>query len=124
MSDRIRRVPPATRQEIYDFADATKEKHGLHDLSLYPAHGYLRLANLIVPRERQGQGIGTNAMQDITGFADRYAMPMSLTTAVKDPNWGTTSAGRLKRFYRQFGFVENRGRWPEVSDNMIREVQQ
>jgi hypothetical protein len=47
---------------------------------------------------------------------------MSLSTAQRDPHHGTTSSSRLKRFYKRFGFVENKGRSydPSISDNMIR----
>jgi len=47
---------------------------------------------------------------------------MSLSTAQRDPHHGTTSSARLKKFYKRFGFRENKGRRYDaaVSDNMIR----
>jgi len=110
-----------SNEQISDFAEATKAKHGLQALSMFmSAANHLRLDTIIVPKEKQGQGVGTAAMKDITAFADQHDLPMSLTTGQRDKHHGTTSSGRLKTFYKRFGFVENKGRWPEVSDNMVR----
>lgn len=98
------------------FSRRIKEKHGLAEFRVYEsAHGGLKLDMLAVPRGERGLGRGSAAMQDLVDYADRRGLTVRLTPALKDPRWGTTSRKRLVRFYKRFGFVENKGRYKDFT---------
>lgn len=77
--------------------------------------------NLIeVPKEMRSTGIGSDIMNRLSSAADDEGLKLTLTP---DASRGATSVGRLKDFYKRFGFVENKGRAKdfEISDAMYRE---
>ena len=67
----------------------------------------LNLGRIIVPEGSRGEGIGTRAMQDLVEYADANNLKFTLTPSKE---FGATSVTRLKKFYKQFGFVENKGK--------------
>ena len=80
--------------------------------------------SLIVPRDRRKQGIGSRIMEEIIAYADQVGKRVDVSPGVKDPYHGTTSHGRLVKFYKRFGFVRNRG-WDKdygISSTMYRPV--
>jgi len=81
------------------------------DLHVFPySDDDIKLNMISVPKENRKQGIGSQVMNDLTEYADSVGKRIILTTGVRDPHMGTTSGARLKKFYKQFGFVENKGR--------------
>lgn len=86
-----------------------------------PSHRapYLNLWKIQVEKGLRGEGRGSAAMEDLTRFADDFGLLMTLTP---DTSYGGTSVARLKRFYRRFGFVSNKGRHKDftISDSMYR----
>jgi len=112
------------REKTAEVGKEIAAKHGIEVNLNDRANGDVELSHIAIkPKSRQKQGIGTQAMQDIIAFADRAGKRITLTTGVKDPDFGTTSATRLKKFYKRFGFVENKGRNKDfsISGNMYRE---
>ena len=83
----------------------------------------LNLSQIVVPKEMRNQGIGTKAMQDITNYADQTGNRITLTPST---SFGATSVDRLKDFYKQLGFVENKGKFKDFStrETMYRDPQQ
>lgn len=79
----------------------------------------LHLSKISVDRGHRGEGLGTRAMQDLTALADRRGLLMTLSPST---DFGGSSVARLKRFYRRFGFVSNKGRNKDftLSDAMYR----
>jgi predicted GNAT family N-acyltransferase len=79
----------------------------------------LHLSRIVVEKGRRGQGIGTKAMEDLIHLADQYEM---LTTLSPSTDFGASSKERLKKFYRRFGFVSNKGRQKDFTlfDSMYR----
>lgn len=79
----------------------------------------LHLSRIVVEEGRRGQGFGTKAMEDLVALADHYGMLMTLSPAT---DFGASSKERLKRFYRRFGFVSNKGRHKDwtLFDSMYR----
>lgn len=75
------------------------------------------LSKLVV--EEKKKGLGTAFMEGLVTLADQEHRVISLTA---DDGFGATSVDRLKRFYKRFGFIENRGgrRDFSISENMIR----
>ncbi len=70
----------------------------------------VKLDTIIVPKAARGQGLGSKAVEALTRLADERGYRLVLVPASRDDFHGTTSRSRLVRFYRQFGFVENKGR--------------
>lgn len=73
------------------------------------------LENLFVPKERRNEGVGSSFMERAVQWADANNVWLTLSVADKNRERGTTSRGRLIQFYKQFGFVENRGRHKDYS---------
>lgn len=109
-------------EELRSFTKELEQKHGLKTMFASADDKGIKIDTIRVAKENQKQGKGSSAMQDLVKYADDNNMPMYLTTAVKDDFAGTTSSARLKKFYKQFGFVENKGRNADysISGNMYR----
>lgn len=84
-------------------------QHGVR-LETYLSMGYVTVGMLVVPKDRRSEGVGSAIMEALARFADEHGRPMKLTPAHEDNLWGTTSRARLVKFYKRFGFVENKGR--------------
>lgn len=69
--------------------------------------GSLHLGRLVVAKSLRGRGLGTAAMDDLTHLADHHGLLMTLSPST---DFGASSKERLRRFYKRFGFVDNRGR--------------
>lgn len=78
------------------------------------------LSRIIVPEAQRGQGIGTKAMQDLVAYADANGQRIALSPST---DFGGSSVGRLRDFYKRFGFKDNAGRSRDfsISESMIRE---
>ena len=81
------------------------------DVSGDAENGY-ELNRIVVPEGTRGEGVGTQVMQDMIDMADQQGAKIALTP---DKSFGGTSVARLKKFYKQFGFVENKGRNKDFS---------
>lgn len=70
----------------------------------------------------RGQGYGTRALNLITEWADHQGV--TLTTTPEPAHLAgekRTGKKRLHAFYVRARFVNNRGRWPQYMDSMVRE---
>jgi len=102
------------------------EKDFKADVRMYETKdGDIKLDHLVVKKGQRKEGVGSDIMKRITSHADQNGKRILLTTGVKDPHMGTTSGSRLKKFYKRFGFVENRGRNKDfrLSETMYRDAQ-
>lgn len=115
--DRRRKYTP---RDSRDFGSALSERHGVEvELSGGPdKDSYVVLNKIAVPEDRRGTGMGKKVMSEVVAEADRNGWQMGLTP---DDEWGS-SVPRLKRFYKEFGFVENKGRSRDFAtrESMIR----
>jgi GNAT superfamily N-acetyltransferase len=68
------------------------------------------ISSIIVNKDDQKSGTGTAVMQELIAYADKNNKIVVLDPALKDKNHGTTSQSRLRKFYKRFGFIENKGR--------------
>jgi GNAT superfamily N-acetyltransferase len=97
--------------DIEQFAQQVKDKLGLERFEVViDRRGNIVLDNIEVPRNARGKGAGAAALKELTDYADRTGALIWLSVADRDSSTGTTSRGRLVKFYRQFGFVPNKGR--------------
>jgi GNAT superfamily N-acetyltransferase len=82
-------------------------------------NGEILLSQIVVPKELRGQGIGAKAMKLLTDYADQGGHRILLSPST---SFGGSSVARLKKFYKRFGFVENKGRhrvW-DTTESMYR----
>ena len=77
------------------------------------------LSKIEVPIGQRKQGIGSAAMEDLVSYADETGKTLALSPST---DFGASSVGRLRDFYKRFGFVENRGRNKDftISESMYR----
>jgi predicted GNAT family N-acyltransferase len=73
-------------------------------LDVFNTPHYIELSKIEIPKEKRGEGIGTEVMQIIIDFANKENKPIFLTPS-KD--FGATSVARLEKFYKSLGFVKN-----------------
>ncbi|MEA4834958.1 MAG: hypothetical protein VB133_07485 [Anaeromusa sp.] len=114
-----------SQPDIKEFADKIKADLGLSRFDLYFSRGGLELSNIEVASDARKAGTGTKAMNALIQYADQHGMRLLLTPDVAGNGRGTTSKARLVKFYKRFGFVENKGRNADhtVSHGMYRESQ-
>lgn len=93
------------------------DTYGLTSVTLSKRGSYVTLTDFVV-KERNG-GYGTRFMNDLTRVADENGWVLVLTP---DDTFGASSVSRLKKFYKRFGFQENKGRNADFGtrESMIR----
>lgn len=97
-------------ETLEDLQNRLVETYGV-DLRLMPNPAGFVLSKIVVPEESRGSGIGSQVMEEITAFADMHGSTIGLTP--EDTYGGSVS--RLKQFYKDFGFVPNKGRNKDYS---------
>ncbi len=107
------------------FAKNLETDLGLKTLHLHTTNNGkdLKLDTIIVDKSERKKGIGTEALNRIISYADNNGLRVILSPAVKDDYQGTTSRARLVKFYKRFGFKENKGRNKDftLSESMFRD---
>jgi len=101
------------------------EEPGIADFNAYyhPGSDTVYLDMIKVKSNYRKGGIGSSIMDALTQFADKHGKGLTLQTANRASGLGTTSTGRLKKFYKRFGFQENsnpKDYRPELPGNMNR----
>ena len=98
--------------------DNIKEKYDIKELTISKTlndnDDYVTLDKIIM--NNKGYGNGSMFMRDFCKWADMYGKILCLTPS---DSFGATSVSRLKKFYKKFGFVENKGK---KSDFNIKET--
>lgn len=79
--------------------------------------GDVVLHDLVVPPGDRKRGVGTEFMERLVEWADEHGFRLLLTPAQRDADTGTTSRSRLVKFYKRFGFKENKGRSRDFTIN-------
>jgi predicted GNAT family N-acyltransferase len=91
------------------------------NLDIYPSKSgeKINLSKIVIDPDKRNQGIGSQVMNDIVNQADNTNATVTLSPSV---DFGASSVARLKDFYKQFGFVENKGRNKDlsISESMYR----
>jgi predicted GNAT family acetyltransferase len=78
-----------------------------------PRFNTIRVDNIRVPNEQQGQGIGSRVMKGISNVAKRNNASVTLTP---EPDKGKKA--QLNKFYKKHGFSKNKDQ--SISDTMIK----
>jgi len=87
-------------------------------LDVFESPEAIELSRIVVPKEMRNKGIGSQVMEDLIQYADENAKQVRLSPS---SDFGG-SPTRLKKFYKEFGFVENKGKNKDFStrETMIR----
>lgn len=112
--------------DLQQWANDVQQRYGLDKFIVTQRGDTLRLDAIVVPRDKQGQGIGTQVMQELNAMADANGWRVALTPESPGKDTGTTSKKRLQQFYKDKGYVMNKGKNKdyEISDLMYREPKQ
>jgi predicted GNAT family acetyltransferase len=83
----------------------------------------ISISQIIVPKDKRDQGIGSSFMRELTQYADSVQKKIVLSPST---DFGGSSVSRLKDFYKRFGFVENKGKSKDFthSESMHRPPQE
>jgi GNAT superfamily N-acetyltransferase len=124
LSEQVKRSVAGGAESVQDFANRIAEKYSLERFDLWESVGLLKLVNLVVKQDSRGKGVGSSVMNELVDYAESRGMMIVLSPAVSGDGMGTTSRSRLVKFYKRFGFTENKGRNRdfEISDGMYRGV--
>lgn len=112
-------------ENISEFTKQIKDKYNLKFFFVYEYSDSIKLDMLEVPKTERKEGIGTAVMNELIQYADFNHKRIILTPGLRDDRHGTTSRTRLIKFYKRFGFVENKGRNKDftISQGMYRNPQ-
>ena len=82
-------------------------------------NGTINLSQIVVPKDERSTGKGSSAMQQLIDYADKTSQRITLSPSA---DFGGNKA-RLVKFYKRFGFVENKGNNKDftVSESMYRD---
>ena len=74
---------------------------------------------LEVAAGERGQGLAGAALRDITDYADAASITLALTPEQTGGTGGLSTAA-LREWYARHGFVKNGGKYPDISEAMVR----
>lgn len=97
-------------EDTGSIADMIKSSLGLKQFIVTEKGNDLYLDSIIVDKKDQGKGLGTKALKQLISYADQTGKRIILTPGLPNKEHGTTSRNRLVKFYKKFGFKENKGR--------------
>ena len=95
-------------ESIKDFSNYVENKYDLESFWAYEKDDTITLGMIKVNDKKQGTG--TAVMTELVKYADDNSKRIFLIPGLRDADHGTTSRSRLVKFYKRFGFVENKGR--------------
>lgn len=96
---------------------ALMDEYGLSNVTMSKKGDVVKLDKIVA--KEMNQGNGTRFMTDLATVADRHGWTLSLTP---DASFGASSISRLKKFYKRFGFKDNKGRNTDftINESMVR----
>ena len=105
-------VEESINEDISALQNELEQKYNLKSLFLADMgkRNAIELHSIIVNKEEQGSGTGSKVMQEIIAYADANGKIVVLDPGLLDKQHGTTSQSRLRKFYKRFGFIDNKGR--------------
>ena len=98
--------------KIQDVLNA-KYKSQLKDFWVNEGEKGLVLSHIEIKPDKQGMGIATKVMNDLTKYADKKNLIIGTTPS---SDYGSSKT-RLTEFYKRFGFVNNKGRNKDFAFN-------
>lgn len=106
-------------ESVIESLQSVKDNNPDVELAVYQGNKAIVLSKIMVTKENRGKGLAKKAMQDLIQYADGANQVITLTPS---SDFGSNKK-KLTEFYKQFGFVENKGKHKnfEISDVMYRE---
>lgn len=101
-----------TKKAVESWVSEMKAKHPAIEtlvVRLNPYTDTIKMDLFVVSNAARSKGLGSEVMRALTALADKHVKRIGLSPSGKDAQLGTTSRARLVKFYKQFGFVENKG---------------
>jgi len=92
-------------QAPYKIETILSQKYSGVTVDISELNGTITLSRVIVPESQRGGGIGAALMGDLVDYADKTGQRIVLTPT---GDFGG-NVKRLKKFYKSFDFVENKG---------------
>ena len=113
-------IPQHLRENLETLKTTLTNKYPGLQLKVHKMMGKeeLYLSKIIVSTDKQNEGIGTKVMVELCKYADQKKQMITLNPS----NDYGGNVSKLKRFYKRFGFVENKGKYKnfEISEDMYR----
>lgn len=104
-------INEAVDRELDQFSQHVRDSHDhVRDFRLYSRGDDIHLDRVEVEPSQRKKGIGSSVMKKLIQHADSRGKRITLDLADKGDPGGTTSRGRLSKFYKAHGFVDNKGR--------------
>jgi predicted GNAT family N-acyltransferase len=103
-------LKPEKNSNVDDISKKYQELGVTSDI--YNGKNGIELSRIVVPKEKQNQGLGSQFMDDLTSHADKNNKRIFLSPST---DFGASSIERLKKFYKRYGFVENKGKSKDYS---------
>ena len=92
--------------ELSNLVSSLESEYPGLDLSVsISKSGYIEIANISLPKEMRNRGFGTIIINKIKDFANKLKLPIVLR-----PEAEIGKKHKLLNFYKNLGFVENKGR--------------
>lgn len=96
------------RDKVIFATDQIKGEYNIKELTISKTisddDSYITLDKIIM--NSKGNGLGSNFMRDLCSWADDHKVIICLTPS---DTFGASSTNRLKKFYKRFGFIDNKG---------------
>ena len=96
------------RDKVIFATDQIKEEYNIKELTISKTisddDSYITLNKIIM--NSKGNGLGSKFMRDLCSWADDHKVIICLTPS---DTFGASSTNRLKKFYKRFGFIDNKG---------------
>jgi len=95
----------SSTNEIEAIRQALKTQYTGLELDIWQHENYIELARIELPKDMRDQGIGTQIIQKLQDYAKAQNLPL-----VVSPEADKNKKQALDRFYRNLGFINNKGR--------------
>ena len=106
----------AVDQKLDQFSQHVRDSYDhIRDFRLYSRGDDIHLDRIEVEPSQRKKGVGSSVMKKLAQHADSRGKRITLNLADKGDPGGTSSRGRLSRFYKAHGFVDNKGRNKDYS---------
>ena len=115
--DEIKNQEKQTKKKLTLDSIKEKYKNNVDVLNISENGDYISLGNLVVKENQRNKGIGQKILNDLIQYADENNKTITLT-----PTSEFNTKNKLKQWYKNNGFVENKGKNTDflINDTMYR----
>lgn len=77
------------------------------DLEIYEYDNYIELKKIVVPKDKRGEGIGSDVIQELIEYCRENDKDLFVTPSSAFGG----NVNKLTKFYKSFGFKNNKGKY-------------